>query len=151
MISFNIHDDAPIPDLEKNISRQHTEGGRLILYRRMWSAVIISITQDRIEHVAFQSSRVWPGLKHSLFTLFLGVWSPTGLFMIPCLLILNFSGGADVTGQYSSRSIDPHRSLLPDPGQGERDLKFAQWMFVTLGMIALVSLLFYIMRTDFTS
>ena len=112
MIHLHIHDDKPIPHLAERIAMQKQTGGRLILYRRAWAAVVVTITQDRIEHVSFNQSRVLAGWRHDLFTIFFGIWSPVGLISVPLLLILNLRGGLDVTAQFSASSIDPMRALI---------------------------------------
>ena len=95
----------------ERIAQQKREGGRLILYRRACSALVITMTQDRVEHVPFHESRVLAGWRHVLFTLAFGIWSPAGLVTMPLLLILDLRGGMDVTAQFSAASIDdatPH-------------------------------------------
>lgn len=142
MLHFHIHDKKPIPHLEERIEKQKREGGRLILYRRAWSALIVTVTQDRIEHVPPHGSRLTAGIKHSLFTLVLGIWSISAIFGVPILLILNLRGGADVTGQFSETSADPLREQLPDPRQAEKDLVAAQLTFVVL-MVILIAVFLY--------
>ena len=142
MIHLHIHDTKPIPHLVERIELQKRLGGRLVLYRRAWSALVVTVTQDRVEHVPMGDSRLVAGWRHDLFTLLLGIWSPAGLVSMPLLLILNLRGGMDVTEHYSNTSIDPLRSLPPDPGQAKRDLLIAQWTFIVLGL-AVVGTVFY--------
>jgi hypothetical protein len=144
MIHLHFHDSKPIPRLAETIAKQKKLGGRLVLYRRAWSALVVTMTQDRIEHVPFDRSRMVAGWRHDLFTLAFGIWSPAGLVSMPLLLILNLRGGMDVTAQFSQASIDPLHALPPDPGQAKRDLLIAQWTFVVLGLavIAAVFVLF---------
>ena len=142
MIHLHIHDDKPIPHLAERIALQRREGGKLILYRRAWSALVVTMTQDRVEHVPLGANRTLAGWRHDLFTLALGVWSPAGLVTMPLLLILNLRGGMEVTAQFSSASIDPLRILPPDPNQAKRDLAIAQWTFIVLGLLV-VGAVFY--------
>lgn len=143
MLHFDLNDDAPIPRLAETIARQKSQGGYIIQYLRAWSALVVTMQQYRVEHVPFGHSRMLAGLKHSLFTLSLGIWSPFGLMRTPLILILNFRGGMDVTAKYSGISVDPLRDLPPTPGQGERDLKTAQWIFVVLGTIVVIGAIGY--------
>lgn len=142
MLHFHIHDKNPIPHLEENIAKQKREGGRLILYRRVWSALFVTVSQDRIEHVPFDHSRILAGWRHMLFTLLLGIWSLGGIFAVPMLLIMNLRGGIDVTGQFSDSSIDPDHVLPPDAKQGERDTQMAQLIFVLIGMSIIAWILY---------
>jgi hypothetical protein len=144
MLHLHIHDSKPIPHLAEIIAKQKVSGGRVVLYRRAWSVLVVTVTQDRVEHVPFGASRLSAGWRHNLFTVLLGIWSPAGLVSAPLLLILNLRGGMDVTAHYSQTSIDPLRVLPPDPGQAQRDLLIAQWTFVVLGLavIATVFLVF---------
>ena len=149
MIHLHFHDDKPIPHLAERISKQKREGGRLVLYRRAWSALVVTMTQDRVEHVPFGRSRVAAGWRHNLFTVALGIWSPAGVVTIPLLLILNLRGGMDVTAQFSSSSIDPLRSLPPDLNQAKRDLAIAQWTFVVLGLLVIGSVFYFFCDSPF--
>lgn len=130
MINVHHEDESPIPGLAEAVARQKEEGGRLILYRRMWSAFVVSAGQNRIEHLSPHQSRVLAGLKHSAFTLLFGIWSISGLLAVPLVLIINSRGGVDVTARFSDSSIDPLRALPPDVHQSERDLKAAQWFYI---------------------
>lgn len=147
MIHLHVHDDKPIPHLAERIARQKQEGGRLVLYRRAWSALVVTVSQDRIELVPVHASRVIAGWRHSLFTVLLGIWSPMGIISVPMLLILNFRGGVDVTAQFSSASIDAIRVLPPDPEQMRKDFAAAQWIFVLIGA-AVVGSVFYHFRNS---
>ena len=49
----------------------------------------------------------------------------------------------DITANHSNTSIDPLRNLPPTPGQGARDLKVAQWIFVVLGTITVIWVVAY--------
>ena len=101
------------------------------------------MTQDRIEHVPYDRSRTVAGWRHVLFTLFFGIWSPMGLLLAPLLLILNLRGGADVTAQFSQTPIDPWHPLPPDPNQAQRDVLVAQWIFIALGLLALIPIFYF--------
>lgn len=136
-------DKRPIPHLAERVAKQKSDGGRLILYRRAWSAVAITILQDRIEHVSIYDNRVLAGWRHNLFTILLGIWSPLGLLVVLQLLSLNLRGGIDVTARFSSSSIDPLHVLPPDLLQDERDHAKAQWTFVVIGLIIFLAVLYY--------
>jgi len=149
MIHLHIHDSKPIPHLAETIARQKELGGRLVLYRRAWSALVVTVTQDRIEHVPLGHSRLLAGWRHDLFTLALGIWSPAGLVSMPHLLILNLRGGMDVTAQFSQTSIDPLHALPPHPGQASRDLLIAQWTFVILGLAIIATVFVFFVGSPF--
>jgi len=112
MIHLHIRDTKPIPHLAERIELQKREGGRPVLYRRAWSALVVTVTQNHIEHVPVGNSRALAGWRHDLFTLLIGIWSPAGLVSMQLLLILNLRGGIDVTAHYSDASIEPLRVLL---------------------------------------
>ncbi len=135
MLHLHFHDSKPIPHLAESVAKQKQLGGRLILYRRAWSAMVVTFAQDRIEHVPFDGSRVLAGWKHDLFTLAFGMWSPAGPVVVLLLLTINLRGGMDVTAHFSQASIDPQRWLPPDPEAEARDLAIAQWSFVVLGLV----------------
>jgi hypothetical protein len=143
MIHIHLSDDAPIPRLAESIARQKSEGGRLVLYHRVWSALVVSMSQRRVEWVPASHSRVAPGIKHCLFSLFLGVWGVSLVAQVPLCLITNLRGGIDVTAELSDRPIDPFRPLSLDVGRAKQDQRAAQWTFIVLGLVA-IPLVFYL-------
>ena len=140
-MQFLIKEDGPIPQLAQVIARQKAEGGYIITYVRAWSFLVVTQTQKRVAHVRYGHNRIIPGLKHTLFTLFLGPWSLLGLFVTPMYLIVNLLGGVDVTAKYSATSVDPMRDLPPTLGQAERDFNLAIWIFIGLGLFAIAWML----------
>jgi hypothetical protein len=142
MFELHLRDTKPIPNLAVLIAKQKHVGGRLILYRCAWSALAITVTQSRVEHVGPHDSRVLAGWRHDLFTVIFGIWSPMGLVTMPLYLILNLRGGMDVTAYYSDSPTDKLRGLPPDPNQARRDALIAQWTFVVLGL-ATIGAVFY--------
>lgn len=142
MIHVHLDDDGPIPDLDDSVAQQKEYGGRLVMYHRVWSAILISQTQHRIEWVPPSGSRVLPGLKHCLYSLVLGIWGVTLISQVPLCLIMNLRGGIDVTAQFSDRNPDSFHTEPPDPDQAKRDERNAQWIFVALGLIVIATILF---------
>ena len=83
MIHIELKDDKPLANLAEAVAKQKAHGGYIIQYLRSWSVLVVTMNQSPVEHVPFGHSRVLAGLKHSLFTLFLGIWSPFGLLHAP--------------------------------------------------------------------
>ena len=142
---FHIHlkEDSPIPNLQTCIEKQRSEGGRLVIYQRVWSAVFISMSQRRIAWIPPHGSRITPGLKHCLFSLLFGIWGATIVGAVPMCLIINLRGGIDVTAELSSTPIDPLRPLPLSLGQSRRDATAAQWSFVFFGLLAILLILYF--------
>ena len=141
MLSFHFEDGSPTPGLDLLIEAQRAHGGRLILYRRIWAALLVTAGQNRIEWVPPGQSRHLAGWRHSLFTCVAGIWSFTSLIAVPVILFSNFRGGIDVTEFYSNAFTDPLRSPAPVIGTAEREAKNAQWALLGFLSLALAVLL----------
>jgi len=122
--------------IEAKVELQRALGGRLVMYKRRWSALFISGMYDVVEHVPCERSRLKAGGSHSLFTLLLGLWSLQGLIVAPYCVFVNMCGGVDVTARYSDSPIDSRLGIMPDPAQEKRDSRFADWLFIVLLLLS---------------
>lgn len=57
---------ANLPELQRNV-QEH--GGKLVEYLRVWSVVVFTLSEPRIEWVRPGKSRRLAGLKHSFFSM----------------------------------------------------------------------------------
>jgi len=141
MLAYHYVDSSPTPGLDRLIEQQRQGGGRLIQYRRLWAAVAVMASQDRIVWVAPGESRCFAGWRQSLFTCVAGIWSFPSVIAVPVVLFSNFRGGIDVTEFYSSATTDPFRVAPPEAGTAAREEKSAQWTLLVFLLVALGVLL----------
>lgn len=88
---LEVHD---LPKLQAEATRT---GGRLILYKTVFSFVLASSTSPRVLCVHPGEGRRFMGALASFPTVLLGWWSPQGFAWTIIALIWNFRGGVDVT------------------------------------------------------
>ena len=149
MIHCHLRSQKPQPDLHLLVAKQKSEGGHLILYRRFWSFVAVTVSQDHVEHVPTGASRALAGISHTLYTLILGVWSPGGLVGFPLIAILNLRGGLDVTAFYSDHATAAFQIVPPDPNQAKRDLLISQVTFIVLGLAIVATVFVFFVESPF--
>lgn len=142
----HIESESPTPDLDKKIESQRRHGGRLIAYQRCWAAILVSVSQVRIEWVPPYANRCFAGWRHSVFTLLLGIWGVSLLFTVPMVLLQNFRGGVDVTEFYSTSSIDLLRVNPPIAGTAKRDEKAGQMLFLAFLLLVLAFILYHLFQ-----
>lgn len=142
----HIESESPTPDLDKKIESQRSHGGRLIAYQRCWAVILVSVSQVRIEWVPPYGNRYLAGWRHSVFTVFLGIWGLSLLFTVPMILLQNFQGGIDVTEFYSNSSIDPVRINLPVAGTAAREHKAGRVLFLVFLLLVLAFILYHLFQ-----
>jgi hypothetical protein len=71
--------------------------GAVIEYSRVFSLILYSEITPRFEWVDEHQSRLRAGLRHTLFTLLLGWWSPMGVLPSMAAIVNNLRGGVEVT------------------------------------------------------
>ena len=113
MLLPSFHQD---PDNRTQLSelaiRIKSDGGSVIVYTRVLSFILITVTRTIYEHVPTGKSPYVSGLKHSLVTLLFGWCSFTGPFLSLQAIVANSMGGLDVThfvqeqNHVTSMSID---------------------------------------------
>jgi hypothetical protein len=135
---INFPGKGPVPGIEGLIAKQNAEGGRLILYRRIYTLFLITWTRENVRHVPVGGSRVLSGIWDSLLSVLFGIWGPTGMVIMVMFCALNLRGGIDVTAHFTDGPIDPLREMPSDPDQAQRDLVSAQWAFVGLGIFIII-------------
>ncbi len=119
-------------DLPKLIERLGPHGDKIIVYRQVYSLILFTITRTVFEVVPNGRSSVIVGLKHAFISLLLGPWSWLGPFTTIHSLMVDLSGGIDVTHLVASR---PDGLYVPMESV-ESDLrckeKAIQYGFVTI-------------------
>jgi len=146
MLTYHFRDDTPTPGLAGLIERQRQAGGRLVLYRRAWAALVVIASQDRVVWVAPGESRQLAGWRQSLFTCVAGLWSFASVIVVPTILFANFRGGIDVTEFYSTAPIDPLRATAPVAGTAAKEEKNAQWALLGFLLVALAVILVLVLN-----
>ena len=146
MLSYHFEDKSPTLGLALLVEGQRAHGGRLILYRRIWAALVVTSGQNRIEWVRPGESRHLAGWRHSMFTCVAGIWSFTSVIAVPMVLFSNFRGGIDVTEYYSKAPTNPLWNTIPEAGTAERESKNAQWALLGFLSLALAILLILFLR-----
>ena len=86
-----------IPDLEQLQEKVRLQGGRLVVYLEVLSAVFISARSYRVRWVSPAAGRVACGFPSSLISALLGWWAIFGPFWTVLALIWNGRGGLDLT------------------------------------------------------
>lgn len=97
-----------LPAIRENFGRK---GGKVVLYQRVTSVVLISWETTHLEWIPPYSSRSWAGLRHAFWTSFLGWWSWHGLYSTPAAILTDVFGGVDVTELVNERP--GHRATDP--------------------------------------
>src|SRR5882757_6642432 len=83
-----------LPELLEQYQRH---GGKVVMFQRVISAVVISVETTHLVWVPTYTSRTWAGFKYVLWTALLGWWSIPGLWCAPSAILNNLFGGIDVT------------------------------------------------------
>src|ERR1700722_639634 len=89
------HPDMKVlPAIREKFGRQ---GGRVVLFQRVTSAILVSWDSTHLEWIPPYSTRTWVGLRYALWTSLLGWWSLHGLWCAPAAILTDVFGGVDVT------------------------------------------------------
>jgi hypothetical protein len=83
-----------LPNLQEQYQRH---GGKIVMFQRVTSMIVISWETTHLEFVPPHFSRSWVGFKYVLWNLFLGWWSISGLWCTPSAILNSLLGGIDVT------------------------------------------------------
>jgi hypothetical protein len=83
-----------LPNLHEQYQRH---GGKIVLFQRITSAIVISWETTYLEFVPPDSSRTWVGFKYAVWSFLLGWWSISGLWCAPSAILNSLFGGIDVT------------------------------------------------------
>jgi hypothetical protein len=130
-----------IPHLEEILEKHRSNGGAIVEYRRVLSAVIISSASPQIEWVPPGKNRTLQGLKHTLISSLLGWWSISGFFWTIAAIIQNTMGGIDVTPVFTAPPPAPGQPFDSSAVEAVRRMRkihsvvFACVLFVLLGLI----------------
>lgn len=126
-----------LPKIAELIARN---GGSIVAYRQIYSFIFGVVSRDVYEHLPQGRSSFIAGLKHAALSLLFGPWSWLGPFVTLQALMVDLSGGIDITHVTGSRpdgvSLDLE-SLESSAQQKEKALQygFATILFVVLGVL----------------
>jgi hypothetical protein len=87
-------DLTKVPAIQEQFGRH---GGRVVLFQRITSLIIVSEETSHLEWIPPYSTRTWVGLRYALWTALLGWWSISGLWCAPAAILTDIFGGVDVT------------------------------------------------------
>jgi hypothetical protein len=86
-----------VDDVSKLQAEVRRTGGRLILYKTVFSLIFVSTTSPRVVCIEPGESRKFMGALASFSTFVFGWWSLQGFAWTLIALVWNFRGGVDVT------------------------------------------------------
>ena len=113
MIPIQWSERAKIPNLSELVQNYHERGGAIIEYERIWSAIYLTHSSPVFAWVPPGHNRSIAGIKHAVFCLLLGWWSPSGLFWTLPAVINNLMGGVDVSQVLAKPPPLPGESYAP--------------------------------------
>jgi hypothetical protein len=105
-------------------------GGRVVLFQRVASAILVSWESAHLEWIPPHSTRTYHGLRHVLWTGLLGWWSLPGLFHAQVAILTNIFGGVDVTDLVTGPPPLPGRT--PEPIERARALFQSRFGYVVI-------------------
>ncbi len=99
MLHFDWETKADDADLPALLARRQQVGGRIVIFQRVTSAVVLTRRSNHYCVLDPYENRSLRGLLFSWPTLLLGWWSPSGALETFHALAHNLLGGMDVTEQ----------------------------------------------------
>jgi hypothetical protein len=87
-------DMTALPAIREQFERH---GGRVVLFQRVISVILVSWESAHLEWIPPYSTRTYHGLRHALWTALFGWWSLSGLFHSQAAILTDVFGGVDVT------------------------------------------------------
>jgi len=97
MIPIGWSKEIPIPNLSQIQENHQRYGGRIVLFMRVTSYIVLCRSVTLPIWIGPGKSVVWPGVVASMRSIALGIWSLPGIPRTLGALIYNLSGGCDVT------------------------------------------------------
>lgn len=98
MLHIHFHEfKSDIPNLDDLLEKHRVQGGSIIQYDRICSALVYARRTAVYEWVPNRTARHWRGCQHALWCAMLGWWSWVGLIVTGILIFNNLAGGSDFT------------------------------------------------------
>ncbi len=132
-------------DLPELLKKLEQEGGSIVEYRSVISAVIFYRISSKLYWVSRDKSQSFQGLIVSIPTMLLGWWSIQGFFWTFSVIVSNVLGGIDVTELFTT---PPENGELSDRiiRRIEQQRKNQQWSFVGgLLLLLAIIIIFFVM------
>ncbi len=137
LLPFFLREYDNSDDLTWIANRAEETGGSVVMYQQVFSLVIFTVLRTVFVHVPEGRSKVLVGFKHAAISLLFGPWSWLGPFMTLHALLLNLTGGFDMTDLEIDR---PRKGYVPveDPvAAAERRQKTLEYGYVTILFVIL--------------
>jgi len=134
-LHFEKHPDLRVLAEIRELHRK--KGGKVILYQRITSAVVMSWGSTHLEWVPPHSTRTWVGLRYAFWTAMLGWWSISGLWCAPAAILTDLFGGIDVTEVLTEPHPLKGRAWPPAIVKAEAVLRNREYYMLILGLILL--------------
>ena len=118
MIPIRWSSSGPIPNARELLRQVELNGGCVVEYQRVWSAILIAGSIPEFVWIAPGRSRWLTGLGISISSMIIGWWSLPGLIWTPAAILYNLRGGTDVTRLIqitTPRNPPPLPGGLPPP------------------------------------
>ena len=128
-----------LPELLEKLKR---EGGSVVEYRYVFSAIIFSQVSTKLVWVPEHRSHSLHGLIISIPTMLLGWWSIQGFFWTLGVIISNLLGGINVTELFTTPPDDDELSA-EIIRKIERQRRIQQWSFVGVLLIILAVIIIF--------
>jgi len=139
MIDFDPDTDnsAELPKIAERIANS---GGSVVAFRQTYSFILFTTSRMVYEYLPPGRSPIVAGTKHAVISLLCGPWSGRGPFVTLHALMVNLSGGIDVTHEIGSRPDGvflPLESLELDAHKKEKAIQygFAAILYGVLGVL----------------
>jgi len=125
---------SAMPDL---VGKVRAQGGMLVEYAWVASALLFTWRQPRIVWVPPGRSRAVAGLPWTLLSMLLGWWSLMGLFWTIQALVQNLMGGVDVTAALIEPNQSPFAQAAAEDERKSRHTVALAFVGVLLVVLAL--------------
>ena len=125
---------SAMPDL---VGKVRAQGGMLVEYAWVASALLFTWRQPRIVWVPPGRSRAVAGLPWTLLSMLLGWWSLMGLFWTIQALVQNLIGGVDVTAALIEPNQSPFAQAAAEDERKSRHAVALAFVGVLLVVLAL--------------
>jgi hypothetical protein len=104
------------PMSPSQLASEVRNGARFVVFEYCVSVLVMTFKRDSAIHYVEPGDSAWAlGLPYTLLTLLLGWWGfPWGIVYTPAVLLVNLSGGRDVTAEVLQALVPaPHAPASP--------------------------------------